>query len=158
MTSGFRSNPGRWILVFQALAFFVVGGLEVWVYPTATCHLMALSRGVVEDLIQCPSYVGVHPVFEMYTFSLGKHLTMIGIVFAYFGLRGSSKTAIQAGLLYAPVALLLDWIPPVTWLSTSGAGASLFPPIAWVAVVSCALSAVGLVLNGRSSEWNSEAS
>ncbi len=154
MTNGFRSNPGRWILVFQALVFFAAGGFEVWAFPTETCHFMALSRAVAEDLIQCPAYSGDHPVFEMYTFSLGKHLTMIGIVFAYFGLRGRSKAAIQAGLLYMPVALLLDWLPPLTWLHASGAGTSLFPPIFWAAMVSCGLSAAGLVLNARNAEWS----
>ena len=93
------------------------------------------------------------PEAEMYTFSLGKHLTMIGIVFAYFALRGRSRAAIQAGLIYAPVALLIDWIPPLTWFAATGSGTSLFPPIFWVAVVSCALSAVGLTMNFRHVEW-----
>ena len=152
------SNAGRWLLGFQALVFFALGGLQIWSQPEETCPLMARSRAVVEDLIQCPAYVGEHPVFEMYTFSLGKHLTMIGIVFAYFALLGRSKTAIQAGLIYAPIALLVDWIPPLTWLRETGAGTSLFPPIAWLALISCALSAAGLVLNARHSEWRSDAS
>ena len=153
MSEGFRSNAGRWILLFQALVFFVVGGIEVWAYPKETCPYMAQSRAVVEDLVRCPEYTGDHPVFEMYTFSLGKHLTMIGVVFAYFALGGRSKAAIQAGLIYVPVALLVDWIPPLTWLAVAGAGSSLFPPIAWVALVSCALSGVGLLMNARDSEW-----
>ena len=153
MSNGSRANIGRWILAFQALVFFVLGGVEVWAYPQETCPYMAASRAVAEDRIRCPDYSGDHPVFEMYTFSLGKHLTMIGVVFAYFALRGRSKEAIQAGLAYAPVALLLDWIPPLTWLDSSGAGTSLFPPIFWVALISCALSAAGLVLNARHSEW-----
>ena len=156
MSEGPRFNPGRWILVFQALVFFVLGGVQVWAYPVESCPYMARARDVAEERIQCPQYSGEQPVFEMYTFSLGKHLTMIGIVFAYFGLRGRSKAAIQAGLVYAPVALLVDWIPPLTWLHATGAATSLFPPIAWVALVSCALSAAGLVLNSRHPEWSTE--
>ena len=153
MSNGLRSNAGRWILLFQALFFFVLGGFEVWAYPNEMCPYMAAGRAVAEDRVQCPEYVGVHPVFEMYTFSLGKHVTMIGIFFAYFALRGQSKAAIQAGLLYVPVALLLDWVPPLTWFSTTGAGTTLFPPIFWLAMISCALSAIGLALNARHSEW-----
>lgn len=153
MSNGSRANIGRWILAFQAIVFFVLGGVDVWAYPEETCPYMAASRAVAEDRIQCPDYSGDSPVFEMYTFSLGKHLTMIGVVFTYFALRGRSKEAIQAGLVYAPVALLLDWIPPLTWLDSSGAGTSLFPPIFWAALISCALSAAGLVLNARHSEW-----
>ena len=37
MSDGFRSNAGRWILLFQALVFFVLGGIEVWAYPKETC-------------------------------------------------------------------------------------------------------------------------
>ncbi len=153
MSNGSRSNAGRWILVLQAFVFFVVGGLEVWIYPQEVCPYMAASRAVAEDRIQCPDYSGDHPVFEMYTFSLGKHLTMIGVVFAFFAMRGRSKAAIQAGLIYLPLALLLDWIPPLSWFHTTGAATSLVPPIAWAALFSCALSAVGLVLNARHSEW-----
>ncbi len=155
MSNGSRSNAGRWILVLQAFVFFVVGGLEVWIYPQEVCPYMAASRAVAEDRIQCPDYSGDHPVFEMYTFSLGKHLTMIGVVFAYFGLRGRSKVAIQTGLIYMPVALLIDWVPPLTWFDASGAGTSLFPPIFWAALISRALSAAGLVLNQRHPEWMS---
>lgn len=153
MPSESRSNAGRWILVFQALTFFVIGGFEVWAFPNETCSYMAMSRAVAEDRIQCPEYVGDHPVFEMYTFSLGKHLTMIGVVFACFAVRGRSKGAIQAGLVYVPVALVLDCIPPLTWFRATGAGTSLLPPIAWAAIISCALSSAGLALNSRHSEW-----
>ncbi len=156
MSSTALSNAGRWLLAVQALVFFAAGGLYLWSRPEETCPLMAQSRAVAETLIQCPEYAGVHPVFEMYTFSLGKHLTMIGIVFVYFAVLGQSKVAIQAGLIYAPVALLVDWIPPLTWLRATGAGTSLFPPIAWAALISCALSAAGLVLNDRHSEWRSD--
>ena len=155
MSKGSRFNPGRGILVLQALVFFVLGGLQVWAFPGETCPYMARSRAVVEERIQCPQYSGEQPIFEMYTFSLGKHITMIGVVFLYFGLWGRSRAAIQAGLVYAPVALLVDWIPPLTWLHTSGAGTSQFPPIAWLALISCALSAAGLILNLRHSEWSS---
>jgi hypothetical protein len=151
--NGFRSNAGRWILLFQALVFFVVGGLQIWAFPTEACPFMARSRAVVVDLIQCPAYTGEHPVFEMYTFSLGKHLTMIGVVFSYFALLGRSRAAIQAGLIYAPVALLVDWIPPLTWLAATDSSTSLFPPILGVALVSCLLSAIGLSLNFRHAEW-----
>ena len=125
----------------------------MWAFLQGTCPYLAASRAVAEDRIQCPDNSGGHPVFEMYTFSLGKHLTMIGVVFVYFALRGRGKEAIQAGLVYAPVALLLDWIPLLTWFDSSGAGTSLFPPIFWLALISCALSAAGLVLNARHSEW-----
>ena len=153
MSNGSRTNLGRWILAVQALIFFVLGGFEVWAFPTETCTYMGRSRAVVEDQIRCPEYSGEHPIFEMYTFSLGKHLTMIGVVFAFFAMRGRSKAAIQAGLIYLPLALLLDWIPPLSWFHTTGAATSLVPPIAWAALVSCALSTVGLVLNARHSEW-----
>lgn len=151
-----RSNAGRWILAVQALAFFVVGG-QRWAFPEETCPHMALSRAVAEDRIECPEYTGDRPVFEMYTFSLGKHLTMIGIVFGYFALLGRSKAAIQVGLVYAPVALLLDWVPPLTWFGSTGASTSVFPPIAWAALISCVLSAAGLAINARHSEWSSDA-
>jgi hypothetical protein len=153
MPDGLRSNPGRWILAFQALVFFVIGGSQLWAFPEESCPHMARSRAVVEERVVCPAYTGVQPVYEMYTFSLGKHLTMIGVVFAFFALGSRSKAGITAGLLYVPVALLVDWIPPLTWLNATGAGTSLLPPIFWLAVVSCALSATGLALNARHPEW-----
>ena len=148
-----RSNAARWILAFQALVFLMLGGLEVWAFPKEVCPFMAASRSLAEEAISCPEYVGEHPIFEMYTFSLGKHLTMIGAVFVYFAIAGRSKAAIQLGLLYPPVALLIDLIPPWTWFSTSGVGTSLFPPLFWLAMISCALSCAGLVLNARHGEW-----
>ena len=151
------TNPGRWVVVLQASVFFVVGGFELWAFPKETCPYMALSRAVVEERVVCPEYVGESPVFEMYTFSLGKHITMIGIVFLYFAMRGRSKDLVQAGLLYPPIALLVDWAPPLTWFADTGAGASLTPPIFWLALVSCALSAVGWVLNERHPEWERSA-
>ena len=157
MSSKALTNAGRWLLGLQALVFFALGGLQLWSQPEETCPLMARSRAVVETLVQCPAYVGEHPVFEMYAFSLGKHLSMIGIVFLVFAVFGRSKAAIQAGLIYVPIALLVDWIPPLTWLRQSGAGTSLFPPIAWGALISCGLSTAGLLLNARHSEWRSDA-
>lgn len=148
-----RFNAGRWILAFQALGFFVLGGVQVWLFPEQTCPYMAASRAVAEGFIKCPDYLGEHPVFEMYTFSLGKHLTLIGVVFGYFAIRGQSQAAIQVGLVYAPVATLLDVIPPWTWLHTSGVSTSLFPPIFWQAIISCALSGAGLIANARHGEW-----
>ena len=149
-----RSNAGRWILLVQALVFLVFGGLEVAAYPAETCPYMAQSRAIAEDLIRCPTYSGTHPIFEMYTFSLGKHLAMIGIVFVFFAVRGRSQAAIQAGLIYVPVTLLIDWIPVVSWLGAAGASTSSFPPLVMAALISCLLSASGLWLNGRHSEWS----
>ena len=153
MSNQFRSNRGRWILLFLTLAFLIPGGIEVWAFPKEICPYMAFGRSVAEDQVQCPAYTGEHPVFEMYSFSLGKHLTMIGLVFAYFALRGGSKEAIQLGLVYVPVALWIDWIPPLTWFDSSGVGTSIFPPIFWVAVFSTPLSVLGLWINGRHWEW-----
>jgi hypothetical protein len=157
MSSKSRSNAGRWLLAIQALVFFVMGGFQLWTYPAETCPYMAQSRAIAEARIECPDYSGDHPVFEMYTFSLGKHITMIGIVFTCFAVLGRSKMAIQAGLIYVPVALLADWIPPVTWLNASGASTSLVPPISWAALISCVLCAAGLALNARHSEWAGDA-
>lgn len=151
MSNGLRSNAGRWILLFQALFFFVVGGFEVWAYPNEMCPYMAAGRAVAEDRVQCPEYAGVHPVFEMYTFSLGKHQLMIGLFFLGFAVRGRSRAVIQAGLVYVAVAHLVDWIPPLTWLA--GASSSLLPPIGLAAVIFTVLNAVALVLNSRHSEW-----
>ena len=51
MSNESRSNAGRWLLAFQALVFFVVGGFEVWAYPQETCPYMATSRSLVEERI-----------------------------------------------------------------------------------------------------------
>jgi hypothetical protein len=153
MSRRFRSNAGRWILALQAFVFLVFGGFELWAYPAQTCPYMASSRSVVEALVVCPSYDGEAPVFEMYTFSLGKHITMIGLLFLYFAFRGRSRSSIDAGLLYIPAALLLDWIPALTWFDSSGAGTGLFPPIFWAATVSCALSLFGVTRNAKHAEW-----
>ena len=148
-----RSNLGRWILAIQALPGFVIGGSLLWAFPEQSCPLMAESRGVAEALVQCPAFVGENPVFEMYTFSLAKHITMIGVVFTYFAVFGRSKQAIQAGLLYIPITLLADWVPPLTWLREAGASAELLPGIARLALGSCVLSGLGLWLNARHPEW-----
>jgi hypothetical protein len=153
MVQADRSNVGRWILGIQGFAGFVMSGSLMWMLPEQACPLMAESRGVAEALVQCPAYVGENPVFEMYTFSLAKHITMIGVVFTYFAAFGRSKQAIQAGLLYFPITLLMDWVPPLTWLQEAGAGAELFPGIARVALASCVLSGLGFWLNARHSEW-----
>lgn len=154
MTNGTSFNAGRWILGIQALVFFVIGGFEIAAFPTEACTYMGRARGVVADLIACPSYSGAQPVFEMYTLSLGKHIAMIGLVFLYFAVRGRSQAAIQVGLIYAPIALLFDWIPVVTWLGASGASDSVFPVIAQVAVLSTLLSAAGLWANAHHPEWS----
>ncbi len=148
------NNAGRWILLFQVLVFCVAGGFEVMAFPTEMCPYMGKLRALVEDRIECPAYVGEHPIFEMYTFSLGKHQMMIGLVFAYFSLFGRSKAVIQAGLIYVAVAHVIDWIPPLTWLTSSGASTTLFPPIFWAAVLLCVLSTAGLIINARHPEWD----
>ena len=146
-----RSNPARWILGIQALVLFVFGGFEVSAFPTEMCPYMAAGRAIAQDLIECPAYTGENPVFEMYTFSLGKHQLMIGLFFLGFAVRGRSRAVIQAGLVYVAVAHLVDWIPPLTWLA--GASSSLLPPIGLAAVIFTVLNAVALVLNSRHSEW-----
>ena len=153
-----RTNAARWILSFQALVFFIAGGFEIMAFPKEMCPYMGKMRAVVEDRIECPEYLGDHPIFEMYTFSLGKHVLMIGLMFAYFAVFGRSKAAIQAGLIYAPLTLAIDWIPPLTWLTSSGASTTLFPPIFWSAVLAFVLSAAGLSINARHSEWTSTTS
>jgi hypothetical protein len=157
MAQADSSNVGRWILGLQALLMFVIAGSLMWMRPEQACPLMAESRGVADALVQCPAYVGENPVFEMYTFSLAKHITMIGVVFTYFAAFGRSKQAIQAGLLYFPITLLVDWVPPLTWLREAGVSAELIPGIARLALASCALSGVGLWLNARHSEWEAGA-
>ena len=155
MSNRSRTNAARWILSFQALVFFIAGGFEIMAFPKEMCPYMGKMRAVVEDRIECPEYLGDHPIFEMYTFSLGKHQLMIGLVFAYFAVIGRSRSVIQAGLIYGPVAHLIDWIPPLTWLTSSGASTTMFPPILGSAVLLCVLSAVGLPINARHSEWTS---
>ena len=155
MATGALRNGGRWLLGVQMLVFFVLGGFQLWAFPEETCPYMALSRAVVEDRVACPQYAGDHPVFEMYTFSLGKHLTMIGVVFAWFAIRGRSKAVIHAGLVYVPVALAIDCVPPLTWLGSAGVVGPGWPPICVAALLSVALSAAGIVWNARAAEWQS---
>jgi hypothetical protein len=156
MTGVSRTNAGRWILLVQVLVLFVFGGLEIWAFPAEMCPYMAASRAIAEDRVVCPSYSGENPIFGMYTFSLGKHLTMIGLTFAYFALRGRSRAAIQAGLLYVAIAHIIDGIPPITWMHASGVGTSLFPTISWAAVILSVLSGVGMWLNVNHAEWKTE--
>jgi hypothetical protein len=135
------------------MIIFTFTGLMIMSSPTETSIRMGMSRGVVEQNIISPSYNGENPVFEMYTFSLGKHITMIGALFIIFGLFGNSKAVIDAGFIYMPITLFVDWMPVITWLRTSGASSSLFPGIFWAMVVTTVICIVGLIFNARSTEW-----
>lgn len=143
------SKLARGLLVAQAV-FFVAAGIGLWAQPEAACHNLAASRGLVASAVQCPSYTGAHAVFEMYSFSLGKHFWMIGVLFSYFALRSGRRDAVAAGLVYVPVALALDCLPPLSWFAEAGVvGPSSWAPIYTLTAVSALMGAVGLIANSR---------
>jgi hypothetical protein len=128
---------------------FVASGIGLWATPETACQNLAGSRGLVASAVQCPSYTGAHAVFEMYSFSLGKHFWMIGLVFGYFALRGR-RDAVAAGLIYVPVALAIDCLPPLSWFAEAGVvGPASWAPIYTLTAVSAAMGAVGLIANAR---------
>ena len=101
MTTTIRSrNWARGILLSQCL-FVVVGGLAITLAPEQACERMAALRGIREAAVQCPSYTGAEPVFEMYTFSLGKHQALIALVFSYF-----SRSSVEAKLPSTSVSFI----------------------------------------------------
>lgn len=139
----------RWMLALQAV-FFVAAGIGMWSDPEALCHSLATSRGLAASAVHCPTYTGAHAVFEMYSFSLGKHFAMLGVLFAYFALRSSGRDVVAAGLIYVPVALALDCVPPLTWFAEAGVvGLSSWAAIYTLTAVSAAMSAVGLFAGRR---------
>ncbi len=145
-------NWARAALLLES-AFVIVGGLAIALAPEEACERMAALRGLATSAVRCPSYVGAEPVFEMYTFSLGKHQAMIAMVFSYFALAGSSKAAINIGLAYLAVAASLDAIPVVTWFSTNDLVVSSFPGVFLMALVFTAVAAAAIPANHRSREW-----
>ena len=134
--------------------FVIVGGLAIALAPEEACARMAALRGLAATAVSCPSYTGAEPVFEMYTVSLGKHQAMIATVFAYFALAGSSKAAINIGLVYLAVAASLDTIPVMTWFSTNDLVVSSFPGIFTLALVFTAVAAAAVPANHRNREWH----
>ena len=146
-----RRNWARGLLLAESL-FVIVGGLSIALAPEEACQRMAALRGLLQDAVQCPSYTGAQPVFEMYTFSLGKHQALIALLFSYFALLGTSKAAINSGLLYWAVAGILDAIPVLTWLSSGEIVTSGFPGIFVLALVFTVIGSLGIPLNSRHSE------
>ena len=154
MTTTIRSrNGGRGVLLAESL-FVLVGGLSIALAPEQACQRMAELRGIAADAVECPSYTGTMPVFEMYTFSLGKHQALIALVFAYFALLGRSRAAINVGLVYLAVAAALDAIPVATWFSDREIVTAAFPGIFLLALVFSAGALFGVPLNSRHREWS----
>lgn len=147
-----RRNWARGLLSLEA-AFVIVGGLSVALAPEEACSRMAALRGLGDGPFSCPSYVGAQPVFEMYTFSLGKHQALIAALFVYFALFGRSKAVINAGLVYLPVATLLDAVPVYTWFSEHGLVTAPVPGILVLAGAFTLVAAISLPLNMQHPEW-----
>ena len=145
-------NWARGILLSQCL-FVLVGGLAITLAPEQACERMAALRGIREATVQCPRYTGAEPVFEMYTFSLGKHQALIALVFSYFAVFGRSKAAINIGLIYLSVAASLDAIPVLTWLADSEVVISPFPRIFFLALVFTLSALFAVPANIRHHEW-----
>ena len=148
-----RRNWGRGLLVVETL-LFGSAGFWLWTQPELACQFMGESRGILESLVRCPSYAGEHPVFEMYSFSLAKHIAMLNIAFAYFAIFGRSKEGINAGFIYLAFANALDCVPIVTWFASSEAlSPGTWPPMFRIGALSVILAAVGVPLNSRHAEW-----
>ena len=153
VTSIIRSrNWARGVLLSECL-FVLVGGLAITLAPEQACERMAALRGIPEVAVQCPSYTGAEPVFEMYTFSLGKHQALIALVFSYFAFFGRSKAAINIGLIYFAVAGSLDAIPVLTWFADSELVISPFPGIFVLAFVFTLGALFAVPANTRHHEW-----
>ena len=134
------------------MACFVgIGGVAIWALPEDACPRWAALRGVEAALIDCPAYVGEHPVLELYNFSLGKHFVLLALFIGYFALLGRSRAAINLGYVYLATAMALDILPVVTWVGPLVQAP--FPPIALAGLGFVFLAVIGIRANSRHSEW-----
>ena len=151
-TSWLRArNWSRGLLAMQA-ALVAIGGLGMWLAPEEGCQRWAALRGIELAVIECPRYIGEHAVLELYNFSLSKHHTMLGVLFAYLAVYGQSRLVINLGFAYFAVAMALDSVPVFTWLSPMVEAP--LPPIGRAGLVFVAIGALGIYLNSRHSEWS----
>lgn len=144
-------NWSRGMLVAQA-CFVAIGGLGMWLAPEEGCLRWAGLRGIEAAAIECLRYIGEHAVLELYNFSLSKHHTMLGIMFALLALYGRSRSVIDMGFVYFALAMAIDSFPVYSWLAPLVAA-----PLPLIGVASLAFvgfSALGIYLNSGHSEWS----
>lgn len=140
------SQLARGMLALMAAAV-MASGLGLALAPSEGCVRWAGLRGLPESAIVCPSYNAAAPVLELYNFSLGKQLAFAGGLFLVIAIVRPSRRAIDVGLAYFALAMLIDSIPVLTWLDSIVVESP--PPVSRAGFLFAAWSAAGIYANAH---------